>query len=212
MNETQPTNTTEELSKKEKARAYYKAWREANREKTKAINAAYREKKGKQWYNSNKERLRVYNKNWKATNKEACKGYSKAWYEANKEVQRVKRLRKGSEWNKYYSNKLKTDELFKLKHNIRNHTKRAFKRIGKNKPTDTLTLLGCSWEEAKAHFESKFVEGMSWANHGEWHIDHIIPIASATTVEEAIKLNHISNLQPLWALDNLIKGAKGKGI
>ena len=204
--------TTEELSKKEKARAYYQAYREANREKAKAYNAAYREKKGKQWYNSNKERLNVYNKNWITANKEAIKKQGKAYREANKEILRARRLERRSEWNTYYSNKLKTDDLFKLKHNIRNHTKRTFKRIGKNNPTDTLTLLGCSWEEAKAHIESKFVEGMSWSNHGEWHIDHIIPIASATTIEEVAKLNHISNLQPLWALDNLRKGARGNAI
>ena len=46
---------------------------------------------------------------------------------------------------------------------------------------------------------------MSWSNHGKWHLDHIIPISSARTKEEAIKLNHYSNFQPLWAIDNLVK-------
>ena len=49
---------------------------------------------------------------------------------------------------------------------------------------------------------------MSWDNYGEWHIDHIIPLASATTEEGVLKLYHYSNLQPLWAKDNLSKGSK----
>jgi len=49
---------------------------------------------------------------------------------------------------------------------------------------------------------------MSWDNYGEWHIDHIIPLCSATTVEELEKLCHYTNLQPLWAEENLFKGGK----
>ncbi len=91
---------------------------------------------------------------------------------------------------------------------MRGHTRRAFKRIGQNKQYDTLALIGCNWLEAKEHFERLFQPGMTWANHGDWHIDHIIPIASAQTIEDAYKLNHISNLQPLWAADNLHKSGK----
>ena len=49
---------------------------------------------------------------------------------------------------------------------------------------------------------------MNWNNQGEWHIDHIIPLASASTEEELLKLCHYRNLQPLWAKDNLEKQAK----
>lgn len=49
---------------------------------------------------------------------------------------------------------------------------------------------------------------MTLENHGEWHFDHIIPLASAKTEEELIKLNHYTNFQPLWAEDNLKKGFK----
>jgi hypothetical protein len=69
-------------------------------------------------------------------------------------------------------------------------------------------ILGCSTEEFLQHLESKFTEGMSWENQGKWHVDHIIPISSAITTEELEKLSHYSNLQPLWAKDNLEKSDK----
>ena len=49
---------------------------------------------------------------------------------------------------------------------------------------------------------------MSWYNQGKWHIDHIIPLSSANTEEGIYKLCHYTNLQPLWAEDNLKKGGE----
>ena len=69
-------------------------------------------------------------------------------------------------------------------------------------------MIGCSWEELVAHLESLFLEGMTWDNRSEWHIDHRIPLASAETEEEIHKLCHYTNLQPLWATDNMSKGPK----
>jgi hypothetical protein len=65
-------------------------------------------------------------------------------------------------------------------------------------------------QEAKLHIEKQFKPGMNWLNHSlhGWHIDHIIPMASATTEEEVIKLNHYTNLQPLWASENIKKSNK----
>jgi hypothetical protein len=85
----------------------------------------------------------------------------------------------------------------------------AFRRIGKNKPTNTLKLLGCSWKEAKAHIESLWQEGMSWENHGVrgWHIDHVRPVSSFGE-DELHLMNRIQNLQPLWAKDNISKSNK----
>ena len=80
----------------------------------------------------------------------------------------------------------------------------------KEKTGKTMELTGCSKEELYKHLESKFMEGMTWDNYGEWHIDHIIPCASFNLEdpEEQKKCFHLTNLQPLWALDNIRKGAK----
>lgn len=67
--------------------------------------------------------------------------------------------------------------------------------------------LGYSLAEFKAHMESKFLDGMTWDNHGAWHIDHIIPV-SKFEKDNIAEVNNLSNLQPLWAFDNLSKGAK----
>ena len=77
-----------------------------------------------------------------------------------------------------------------------------------NKKNKTILYIGCSLEELKLHLEKQFKPGMTWENHGEWHIDHIIPLASAKTEEDLYKLNHYTNLQPLWAIDNLKKSNK----
>ena len=73
-----------------------------------------------------------------------------------------------------------------------------------------MKLCGCSLEKLKQHLESQFTEGMTWDNKGDWHVDHIKPCASfdLTNPEEQKKCFHYTNLQPLWALDNMKKGAK----
>lgn len=67
-------------------------------------------------------------------------------------------------------------------------------------------ILGCSFQQFKDYIESQFTDGMSWSNHGEWHLDHKVPLSLANNVDELIKLNHWTNFQPLWSDDNLSKG------
>ena len=78
------------------------------------------------------------------------------------------------------------------------------------KKNGTLVYLGCSTDELRVHLESKFVNGMSWENYGVrgWHVDHVIPLSSACSIEELMPLLHYSNLQPLWWMDNLLKGGR----
>lgn len=69
--------------------------------------------------------------------------------------------------------------------------------------------LGCSIDYFKYHIESQFLDGMTWENHGEWHFDHIVPLSTfdLTNREEFLKAVNFNNIQPLWATDNIRKGA-----
>ncbi|MNJ57854.1 hypothetical protein D3C77_534630 [compost metagenome] len=89
----------------------------------------------------------------------------------------------------------------------------ALTKRGYAKSSKTETVLGCSYEDLVKYLESKFLPGMTWENRGMfgWHIDHVVPLSSASSAEEIEKLNHYTNLQPMWAEDNWSKGAKMPG-
>lgn len=153
----------------------------------------------KKWYAKNKEIHNKYSRIYRENNIEEILNYHKKWRQENKE--KIK-----NQTNK----KLLSDPIFKLKHSIRTLIRGSFKR-GKrnlNKESKTEQILGCTINEFIIHIESQLKEGMTLDNHGEWHLDHITPLAIAKTEEEVIKLNHYTNFQPLWATENLIKGSK----
>jgi hypothetical protein len=123
-----------------------------------------------------------------------------------KEIQRQKKRK--SEYEKW-KRRWNEDEMFAMKVRLRNLIRNSFRRQGYKKfDTSTEKVVGMTYDEFKEYLESKFVDGMSWDNRGDWHIDHIIPLSSATSEEEIIGLCHYSNLQPLWAEDNMSKGDK----
>jgi hypothetical protein len=104
------------------------------------------------------------------------------------------------------------DPLYKLKHTLRRNTWRIFRLSGKK--TNTQELIGVSFPEAKQIIERKFKRGMTWENYGKvWHIDHVIPLSHFDLSDEAQvkRANHIYNLQPLFAFDNLSKNNRFSG-
>ena len=110
----------------------------------------------------------------------------------------------------YRRNKYNSDNEYKLKTDLRRRLHGALN--GKCKADTTKALLGCTYEEACAHIEAQFTEGMSWDKMGIHgiHIDHIRPCASfdLTDPEQQRECFHYTNLQPLWAEDNLRKSDK----
>jgi len=191
-------------------------YRKANKQKIKKINKEYyqnnktiikskqklyqdknrikRKEKAKEYRKNNKEKIKLQAKKFRDKHNERLKQERKEYYQNNKEraVDYVKQRKL-------------LNPLFKMRCNISTRTANAFKKKSWKK-NGTQKLLGCSFKVAFNHLESQFTEGMTWENHGDWHIDHIVPLSIATTEEELIELCHYSNLQPLWAEDNLIKG------
>jgi hypothetical protein len=149
----------------------------------------------------NPEKHAAANKKWREINKDKHSQSSRNYYQKNKaHANNVKRKRR--------LERRHSEPLFSLAHAVRSSITKAFKNKSYKKSSKTKTILGCDWNELAKHIESQFIEGMSWENRGQWHIDHIIPLASAKTSEDVFRLNHYTNLRPLWALDNLRKGAK----
>jgi hypothetical protein len=169
-------------------------------------NKEYYKEYQKKWQEENKE----YVKKYEQENKEKIKERTKNWYQKNKEKIKQHRKENKEHFKEYMFNRKKTDPLFKFSSNLRSLITCSFKR-GKNKykkNEKTETILGCTIEEFRIYIQSQFKKGMTFENHGKWHLDHIIPLSSATTEEEIIKLNHYTNFQPLWAEDNLSKKDK----
>ena len=112
--------------------------------------------------------------------------------------------------NKYEKARKKIDPAFKLSKTLRSRLGSALRNQSAKKRNTTFILTGCSMNFLKGYLEGKFTEGMTWENHGEWHIDHIKPCCSYNLEdeEEQKKCFHYTNLQPLWATDNLVKGGK----
>ncbi len=112
--------------------------------------------------------------------------------------------------NKYKVNRCKIDPEFKLIKTLRSRLYTAIKSKNAIKSNRTLELIGCTISYLMGYLEAKFTEGMTWKNHGEWHIDHIKPCCSFNLLDEKeqYKCFHYTNLQPLWAKDNIVKGCK----
>jgi hypothetical protein len=105
-------------------------------------------------------------------------------------------------------NRAKTHPEFKIKQSLRKRLYTTLKHSIKS--SSTMKLLGCSFEYFIAYLEGKFQDGMTLENYGTWHIDHIRPCCSfdLNNIEHQKQCFHYTNLQPLWAKDNLSKGGK----
>ena len=170
----------------EKGKAAKKAYRES--EKGKATEKAYREsEKGKAYQ---KAYRKAYNQS------EAGKAYKNAYNKS---------------WHK---NRYQTDPVYKLHCLLRSGFGDWIK--GNTKTCRTEKYICCTYKELLDHLESQFEEGMSWENHGrgdnKWHIDHFKAQSrfDPTIEEEAYMCWHYTNLQPMWASENISCGNKKK--
>lgn len=220
-----PSNETKSDKRKEYRRQYYlknqekiklrmKLWREANRDrylsKLKEIYARNREdriRKSSEWNRQNPEKAAERVKRFHERHPERKLVYFRKLYARDKD----KLMMKTSAWQKKM---YKESTNFRLRSLLRTRLQKAIKRDSKR--SSALTLLGCSVEEFKLNLENQFLPGMSWDNWGTkgWHIDHIRPCASfdPTDLEQQKQCFHYTNLQPLWAEENLRKHSKYEGL
>jgi len=151
----------------------------------------------------NLEKVRKIKKEWRLKNKDIENERSRVFKEKAKDNPELTNKMKQTR-NLYLKNKRKTDPNFVMKEAMR----RMLTRTLKFKTDRTSKLLGYSAIELKQHIESLFIDGMSWDNRSEWHIDHIRPISSFPIDTPPNIINALSNLQPLWIEENLLKSNK----
>jgi len=154
----------------------------------------------KKYRKKNAEKIKAYDKFRNIRDKDKRSKCRMRYYYKNKKIIIIKN-------SKYASKRRKKDLNFKLLINLRRRILLALK--GKSKSDNTMNLLGVkNVEFVWAYLEKQFKPGMTRKNHGKWHIDHIIPCSSfdLTKPEEQAKCFHYTNLQPLWASENLSTG------
>jgi len=209
-----PSKKYRQKHKKER-KEYYLVHKEENKEKE-----ATRQKK---WYNEHKEEIKIKGKKYRNKHKDEMKKQKKKYREDHKEQIAIKVKKYQQEHkeelrklrNKHLKKRRKTDLRFKIISNLRGCVRQTIK--DSTKTLSTMFLIGCEIDYLLFHLQSQFKEGMSWDNYGrgdnglkEWHIDHRRPCASfdLSKPAEQQKCFNYKNLQPLWAKDNLSKGAK----
>jgi hypothetical protein len=168
-------------------------------------------------YRRNRERIlaqqKAFKQNQAPEEKAKRVAWHRAYYKSNRE--RIRRMQK-----EYGRRNLKRDNLarvikrrtnvqFTLRCRIRNHMRKILLRLPSfASSSHYLDLLGCRLNEFASYLENKFLPGMSWENRNLWHLDHIRPLKTfdvSDPTQLAIAC-HFTNLQPLWAVDNLRKG------
>lgn len=183
-------------------------------EKRKAYMRVYRKNWEKKHYERRLKYRREWMRNWWKNNPEKGRAKSKNNYEKHKKQRLI--------YAKIYRQKNKV----KIREADRERIKKPQRKLGvrlrirmwcmlnRQRKTGKLAkfqeLVGTTIPELKRYLENQFQPNMSWENYGKWHIDHIKPLASfdLTKEEEQKKAFHYTNLQPLWAKDNLHKHAK----
>ena len=173
--------------------AINKKWRDNNKEADKKIHD--------KWKSNNLDRVRKSRLKSYYNNHEASKKRARKYKKQNQEQLKIK--------SRIYANtKYHNDLNYRLVRLLRGRIWKALKR--NSKYSTSLELLGCSIEELKIYLEKQFVKDMNWQNYGKWHIDHVKPCSSfdLTDLEQQKLCFHYSNLQPLWAKDNIKKSDK----
>jgi hypothetical protein len=182
-----------------------------NREKNILTMREYKKnnsQKIKKYYQDNQEKFQKYRDSKKDETKKYMKGYYRDNLEKRKEYLNQNRDTIKVKRNILEKRKRKEDTIHRIKTYVRNRIRFYLTKSNFTKRNQTFKIVGCSPIELKEYLERNFTHGMSWNNQGDWHIDHIKPLASAKTEEELYILCHFTNLQPMWAADNIKKGSK----
>jgi hypothetical protein len=155
-----------------------------------------------EWQRKNKEKVKKSNERWRKLNRDKCYEANKLWIINNHD--------KYKEMHRNSNTKRRSSPSGRIRHSISVSIQKALKHEKHGRAWES--LVGYTLKTLIQHLEKRFTEGMSLSNHGKWHIDHIIPKTSfnyeSTEDPDFKKCWALSNLQPLWASDNIKKSNK----
>lgn len=158
----------------------------------------------REWYQGAAEAQRAVAAAWADKNRERKQAANKAWRLANPDRCRANGRRQDG--------RRRATPAGKIAHRVSVNVRQCLVRQGRTKGGRTFDALGYTPAELMAHLERQFLKGMSWENMGEWHIDHIAPLASfnleAVGSDEFKRAWGLPNLRPMWGADNMRKHAK----
>lgn len=182
-------------------------YQQANSKKYKEYKREY----NKKYRNENKENIKEYQKEYRQNNKEKAKKYSQEYREKNKKYFDEYFKKNKRKYKKHKKEKtIEEKQIIKFKQQLRCLISKSFSRKKYIKNIKTKDIIGCEFDFFYNYLLSTYKNnyGYEWDEIEKVHIDHIIPLATAKTKEEVIKLNHYTNLQLLKAKDNWQKRDK----
>ena len=203
---TQATYRAKKRADPEKAaqsKKYFSRRYEANRDAHKAQTGA--------WYRANQKKVletaRAY------ANRPDVKVRQQEWRKKHYEANKQKIIERAIKWRR---DKCQQDPVAAIENRMRNrvyHALRAHFKGTARGAVNTTALVGCSMPELAAYLESQFLPGMTWQDRRKWHIDHKRPCSTFNLSDPAQQRAcfHYTNLQPLWAADNLRKSSHWEG-
>lgn len=195
-------------AQKERKKAYDKKYRETHRAQIRETHKAWRDKNRE---HLNEQAREKYKENPDAF-KERKERYINSHTEQVKEQRRRYKQENRQKCTDYQRNKRKSDPVYKFRSSFVHLMSLYRKRTGYTGGKGTWEMVGCDFDTFLAHIQSQFTDGMTMENYGHskgcWNIDHIIPISTAKTDEDVERLNHFSNLRPMWSIDNYRKSKK----
>ena len=165
---------------KDEMKDYLEAHKDERNAKMKAYHKAYCKSLKEAYEKSQSDESEAYRKSYYQSHKDKIKAYQKA----------------------YYNERYNRDKLFAFKCDIRKMVGKAFTSNLYKKGSRTEQILGCTFEELMKYMK---LPKDFFTNRSKYHIDHIVPLATAKTIEDVIRLCHYTNLQILTAEENMAK-------
>ena len=228
-------HANETPEQREKRLAYHREWMRQFRlkhpEKQREANARYAAKNGDklkeagrkryaakrdqiirqvcEYSKKNREKINARNRRKRLADPDKYKALDRKTYLKYRERGKQLRAQRKPEFAAYMRHKRNTDPQFAVADRLRRRINQALRRSNAKKCGGLNETAGCDLATLVRHIESQFLDGMSWQNRREWHVDHIVPLSAfdLTDPEQQKVAFHFSNLRPLWARDNLRKQA-----